>query len=218
MRSVRLVLISDTHGMHEALDLPDGDVLIHAGDVTAHGTLREVREFDRYLGSLRFRHRIVIAGNHDFCFEQQPAEARQLVTNATYLEDNLLELEGVWFYGSPWQPWFFDWAFNLHRGAPIRARWNLIPAETVVLITHGPPLGFGDTTVRGDQVGCEELDLVVRRIRPRLHVFGHIHEGYGQWSRDGTTFINASTCDIGYQPSNPPVVFDLDLDLDDEAG
>jgi Icc-related predicted phosphoesterase len=217
MRSVRLVLISDTHGRHEALSMPEGDVLIHAGDVSERGSLREVRAFDRFLGSLRFRHRIVIAGNHDFCFEQQPAVARQLVTNAIYLEDRSLELAGVRFYGSPWQPWFFDWAFNLHRGAPIRAKWDLIPEGTDVLITHGPPMGHGDTTVRGDRVGCEELAAAVARVRPRLHVFGHIHEGYGQWSRDGTTFVNASTCDEVYVPCNPPVVFDLEVPAGDDT-
>lgn len=211
MGKVRLVIIADTHGLHDSLELPEGDVLIHAGDLTKRGAVPEVRAFDRYLGTLPFEHRIVIAGNHDFCFQQQPEEARRLLTNAVYLEDEAVVIRGIKFYGSPWQPWFFDWAFNLHRGAPIREKWQLIPRNTDVLITHGPPAGFGDRTVSGDKVGCEELSKVIEKVRPRVHAFGHIHEGYGQWSERGTTYVNASTCDFHYEPSNPPVVLDYDL-------
>ena len=209
MDQLRLVVISDTHGLHERLSLPEGEVLIHGGDITRRGKLDEVRAFDRFLSQQNFRHRIVIAGNHDFCFEQQPQEARRLLTHATYLEDEAVEIEGVRFYGSPWQPWFYDWAFNLHRGAPLREKWDLIPPETDVLITHGPPLGLGDQTTRGEKVGCEELRRAVKRIRPQFHIFGHIHEGYGQWEEDGTTFVNASTCNFNYEPRNPPVVLDV---------
>jgi len=212
MSSIRLVLISDTHGAHESLELPEGDVLIHAGDITKRGTLPEVREFDRYLGKLDFEHQIVIAGNHDFCFEQQPEEARRLLSNAIYLQDEEIVLEGIKLYGSPWQPWFFDWAFNLHRGVPIREKWRLIPKDTDVLVTHGPPLGFGDTTVRGDQVGCEELRAVLKHVRPRVHAFGHIHEGYGQWRENDTVYVNASICDFDYEPINPPFVFDYEIE------
>ncbi len=210
MGLLQLVVISDTHGMHNNLEIPEGDVLIHAGDITMRGKLDEARAFDRFLGGLPHRHKIVIAGNHDFCFEQQPEAARKVITQAIYLEDEAVEIEGVRFWGSPWQPWFFDWAFNLHRGVPIREKWDLIPGDTDVLITHGPPLGFGDVTARGEPVGCEELIKAVERVRPRLHLFGHIHEDYGTWESDGTTFVNASTCNYHYQPTNPPIVLDYD--------
>ncbi len=205
---MRLVVISDTHGLHDRLEIPEGDVLIHAGDLTSHGDLHEVRAFDAFLARLDHRYKLVIAGNHDFCFERRPAAARALLRHAVYLEDEAALVEGVRFYGSPWQPWFYDWAFNLERGAEIRAKWDLIPGDTEVLITHGPPLGHGDVTARGDSAGCADLLERIRQVRPRFHLFGHIHEGYGTSSDGTTTYVNASTCDLRYRPVNPPVVLD----------
>lgn len=205
---LRLVVISDTHGLHDRLEIPPGDVLIHGGDLTSRGDLHEVRAFAAFLARLDHPHKLIIAGNHDFCFERQPAAARELLRHATYLQDDAAEIEGVRFYGSPWQPWFYDWAFNLERGAEIRAKWQLIPADTEVLITHGPPLGHGDVTVRGEAVGCADLLERVREVKPRYHLFGHIHEAYGTSEDGATTFINASNCDFRYRPVNPPVVID----------
>lgn len=205
---MRIVCISDTHARHRQLSIPEGDLLIHAGDLTRRGSREDVRDFDDWLGSLAHPHKVVIAGNHDFCFEKDPA-ARQWITHATYLQDEAIEIGGLRLYGSPWQPRFFDWAFNLDRGEPLREVWSRIPAETDVLITHGPPFGVLDRTSRGLRVGCEELFAAVQRIRPRLHVFGHIHEGAGRVDRDGTTFVNASSCDLRYAPSQAPIVVDL---------
>ncbi|MCD4691221.1 hypothetical protein K8S17_07150 [bacterium] len=117
---------------------------------------------------------------------------------------------GVTFYGSPWQPSFMDWAFNLERGPELRAKWDLIPDGVDVLITHGPPADHGDMTVRGPAVGCVDLLDAVRRTRPRLHIFGHIHEGAGVTESDGITFANASSVTARYEPVNPAVVVDLD--------
>ena len=207
---MRLVCVSDTHGLHAHVQPPDGDVLVHAGDWSRRGELPELRAFDAWLGTLPHRHKIVIAGNHDFCFEEQPAAARAALTHATYLQDSGCEVDGVRFWGSPWQPWFFDWAFNLRRGAPLRAKWALIPDGTHVLVTHGPPHGVLDVTARGEPVGCEELTLAVDRVRPRLHVFGHIHEAFGTLARGGTLFVNASFADLRYRPANRAVVVDVD--------
>ena len=206
--SIRLVAISDTHGLHRHLTIPDGDILIHAGDITGHGQMEQVADFNEWLGTLPHRHKIVIAGNHDFCFEDQPGETAALLTNCIYLFDEAITLDGLYFYGSPWQPWFFDWAFNLRRGPEIRAKWELIPKETDVLITHGPPLGHGDLTSHGECVGCADLLESVRQKRPKLHIFGHIHEGYGVMQNEHTTFINASSCNLQYRPVQRPVVFD----------
>ncbi len=205
---MRIVCLSDTHHQHDRLVVPPGDVLVHAGDFTRRGAESDVRAFDAWLGGLPHRHKIVIAGNHDFCFELNPA-ARAWMTNAIYLQDEAVTLEGVRFWGSPWQPRFYDWAFNLDRGEPLRRVWSRIPSGTDVLITHGPPYGILDATDRGEAVGCEELLLAIRRVCPRLHVFGHIHEGYGEQTVDGTHFVNASNCDLNYRPVQAPVVFDL---------
>ena len=148
-------------------------------------------------------YKVVVAGNHDFLFEQD-REARTLLTHATYLEDEERVVHGLRIYGSPWQPRFFNWAFNLDRGEPLRRIWERIPQGIDILLTHGPPHGILDVTVRGLRVGCEELAAALPRVRPRLHVFGHIHESYGQLVRDGTHFVNASTCNLQYQPIHAP--------------
>jgi predicted phosphodiesterase len=206
---MRIVCLSDTHTRHGSLDVPDGDVLVHAGDATRRGTQGEIEDFDRWLRDLPHAHKVIIAGNHDFGFEREPAEARGWITGATYLQDSGVTIDGVRFWGSPWQPRFFDWAFNLDRGEPLRAVWAKIPEGTDVLLTHGPPRGILDRTVRGESVGCDDLLDAVRRIRPRVHVFGHIHEAYGELELDGTRFVNASTCTIGYKPIQPPIIVDL---------
>ena len=190
------------------LDIPDGDVLIHAGDLTRHGTLDDVSELNDFLGSLPHPHKIVIAGNHDFCFEQYRKACEELLTNCIYLQDQDLIIDGVKYYGSPWQPWFYDWAFNLERGPEIRAKWELIPEDTDVLITHGPPHGIGDQTTRGEKTGCEDLLEIVEKIKPAVHIFGHIHEGYGLTTNGTTTFINASSTNQFYKLVKPPIVFD----------
>jgi len=141
-----------------------------------------------------------------------PNNIRSELTNCIYLEDSAVEICGLKVYGTPWQPEFGGWAFNLERGKEILEKWNLIPDDTDVLITHGPPLGFGDLCSSGIRAGCVELlHSVQQRIKPKYHVYGHIHEGYGVRSDGKILFINASTCDINYLPCNPAVVFDVTL-------
>ncbi len=206
---MRIVCLSDTHGRHGDLVVPEGDLLVHAGDLTAHGDLQELHESARFLAALPHRHKVVVAGNHDFALQDRPEAARALLDGLVYLQDRETTVEGLRIWGSPWQPWFFDWAFNLRRGPEIRARWDLIPEGISVLVTHGPPFGHGDLTRYGEHVGCADLLDAVRRVRPRLHVFGHIHEGYGRTEDGGTLFVNASTCTHAYEPIQPPIVVDL---------
>ncbi|EFA00573.1 metallophosphoesterase domain-containing protein 1 [Tribolium castaneum] len=137
---------------------------------------------------------------------------RQYLTNCTYLEDSGIDIYGIKLYGTPWQPEFGGWAFNLERGEECLSKWNLIPNDTDVLITHTPPLGFGDLVCSGVRAGCVELlTTVQQRVKPKYHVFGHIHEGYGVFSDGKIIYINASTCDINYIPKNLPIVFDVPL-------
>lgn len=208
---MKIITISDTHGLHPSMKIPAGDILVHAGDLTRHGTLDDVQEFNDFLGTLPHPHMIVIAGNHDFCFESDRVACEKILTNCIYLQDQEVIIDGVKFYGSPWQPWFYDWAFNLQRGPDIRAKWDLIPEGIDALITHGPPYGISDLTARDDQAGCQDLLEVVKKIKPNVHIFGHIHEGYGITSNGKTTFINASTCDQLYQPVNLPVVYEYEV-------
>ena len=191
---MRVVLLSDTHGLHREISIPDGDVLVHAGDFCSEGEAAEARLFGEFLRGLPNRHQVAIAGNHDRCLEADPSLGPEIFAGCHYLPDSGVEIGGVTFWGPPWQPWFFDMAFNLERGAELREKWDLIPAHVDVLITHGPPHGVLDRTATGESVGCEELLAATRRTRPRLHVFGHIHQGHG-WRRIGSTLhVNASNC------------------------
>ncbi len=151
-----------------------------------------------------------MAGNHDFLFQREPERARALLGEVVYLQDAGASVGGLRVWGSPWQPWFHDWAFNLPRGIALAERWALVPDALDVLVTHGPPHGILDRTAQGERVGCEELERALGRIRPRLHLFGHIHEAYGAERRGATLFVNACQCDLRYRPENPPVVVDWD--------
>ena len=208
-QGVRIVCVSDTHGLHRRMTIPNGDLLLHAGDLTNRGEPEQVEDFNEWLGFLPHPHKIVIAGNHDLSFEDEPKRVVPLLTNAMYLQDSHVVVAGLTVYGSPWQPWFFKWAFNLQRGAEIKAKWDLIPTDTDVLLTHGPPHGVGDRTTNGDAAGCVDLLQAVHRVKPKLHVFGHIHEGYGMRRTSETIFVNASSCTATYEPTHDPVVVDL---------
>lgn len=208
MSPVRLVCLSDTHDLHSSLEVPDGDILIHAGDFTSRGRVPEVEAFGRFLSDLPHRHKIVVAGNHDFLFEREPARAQRLLEGVHYLEHEEIEYEGVRFFGSPWQPRFFDWAFNLDRGKPLAEKWATVPEGIDVLITHTPPHGILDRVARGENVGCADLREALSLIQPKLHVFGHIHEARGVQFEEQRVSVNACNCDLAYQPVHPPIVID----------
>ena len=125
---MKIVCISDTHGGHAKVQVPDGDILVCSGDITPHGRLASLDSFDAWMGQLPHRHKFAIAGNHDFCFEETPAEARAKLRNVTYLQDEAVEIEGLKIYGSPWQPVFCRMAFNLGPDE-IRKRWAAIPSQ-----------------------------------------------------------------------------------------
>lgn len=205
---MRLVMISDTHGFHEQLEIPDGDVLVHAGDFCLHGEAAELEAFDRFLGALPHSSKLVVAGNHDFCMQAAGVKAAALLSNADYLIDSGCVIDGMNFWGSPWQPIFLDMAFNLPAAA-LRQRWAEIPEDTDVLITHTPPRDILDLTSLGISAGCDELARRLESVQPKLHVFGHIHEGYGIQATPSTTFVNACSCTLDYQPSQPPLVIDI---------
>lgn len=203
---MRIVAVADTHLFHDQLVVPDGDVFIHAGDMCRHGDLAELRIAARWIGGLPHRHKVIVAGNHDWAFAREPGAARAMFTGAHYLEDAEVTIEGMRFYGSPWQPAFHDWAFNVPRGAALAAVWAKIPRGLDVLITHGPPDGIGDRTAMAQRTGCADLRRRVVAIEPRLHLFGHIHQDGGAWQLGATMFANVTT----WECERAPTVFDLD--------
>lgn len=199
---MRIICVSDTHGQHRRLTLPPGDLLIHAGD-GSNGRPGELEDFIDWLHGLPYDRKIFVPGNMDYAMERDPETYLSLMSGIYCLIDQSVTLNGLLFHGSPVVPNFVG-VFNRGRGAEIRRHWNLIPAEVDVLITHGPPSGILDRTSSGLEVGCKDLLATYTKIRPKVHVFGHVHEGYGEMDYQGTHFINAS-----YGWGNDAIVIDL---------
>jgi Icc-related predicted phosphoesterase len=208
---MKIVAISDTHGKHQNLVLPKADMLIHAGDVSSRGKETEVIEFLKWFSETDFTYKIFIAGNHDFYFERFGDEMiNQLIpANVIYLNDNGIEIEGIKIWGSPISPWFYDWAFNRHRGNDIKKHWDKIPQNVDILITHGPVFGILDKTIRNENVGCKDLLEKIEILNPKFHICGHIHEAYGQVKYRETEFINVSVLDENYILKNKPIVLEI---------
>ena len=217
----KIVAISDTHNrLPSILDsIPSGDILIHSGDHTGTGSVESWANAMSQLNliSNKFKHIVIIAGNHDRGAEKNPelfnAICEQL--GIIYLCDEEVVLDGIRIYGSPYTPKFFNWAFMLDGEEAARTKWAAIPEGLDILVTHGPPYGYGDILAEngshpGESVGCSELKLAVGRSKPKFHIFGHIHEGYGKYQLGKSTLINAAICNEYYQPINKPQVFYVD--------
>jgi len=237
-----LCFISDTHGQHHNLKLnlllekilgiyPDS-ALIHCGDISIRGSISEVSGFMDWFSSLKYKNKIMIPGNHDFFFDH---ERRAITSQGEYrhgkpkynqeevkklideypevycLNDSGVEIDGIKFWGSPITPWFHDWAFN-RLDHEIEEHWNMIPDDTNVLITHGPPYGILDYTYNGyKNVGCPALSARIQKLEDLMvHSFGHIHESFGVETERGITYINSSFLNISYNPVNYPVIFDTE--------
>jgi len=209
---MKLCIISDTHNKHKRLKLPEADAIIHCGDFTSEGKEHQVRDFLKWYSKLeQYKHRLIIAGNHDWLFERAGMLARSLVPkNIHYLQDNGVELDGVYFYGTPVQKPFYNWAFNRPE-EKLAQHWAAIPDHTDVLITHDLPYSIMDLSVY-DGTHCGSPSLykeVLERIKPKIHCFGHVHSGYGIKIIENTTFINASNLDEDYMCVNDPIVIDI---------
>ena len=207
---MRIVLISDTHGLHRQLDVPGGDLLIHAGDITTNSKPDWMyRHFDIWLGELPHRHKIVIPGNNDYLLED-PKE-RKVITNAMLLVDSGVEIEGLKVWGSPVTP-LYGGAFGMSRPEDRKKLWASIPEGLDILVTHTPPFAILDHSLpSGPREGCPYLFAEVFRARPRLHVFGHIHAGYGTLRTDNTLFVNAALMGEDGSLSRKPVVVDFQI-------
>jgi predicted phosphodiesterase len=213
----------------------DYNILIHAGDCTNVGRKYEVEDFIYWFKNIKgFNNKFFIAGNHDTSFEyfnnhknlndsdkiswiyQFLDEEELFESDCVYLEDQGFVInvpnfyKPIKLYGSPWQPEFYSWAFNLPRnGSELELKWKNIPDDTDILITHGPPHGILDFNPSNQPCGCELLSLRVKEIKPLLHIFGHIHHGYGVRYINDSLFVNASICTEKYDPINKPIVIDI---------
>lgn len=234
---MKIVCISDTHSLHRKMlhNLPEGDILIHAGDCTNVGRKDEVEEFVHWFQNIKgFDTKIFIAGNHDWAFQRvnEPHhkgdydwfhhlmnEENLSQSDVVYLQDSEYIINDprfsrpIKFYGSPWQPYFYNWAFNLPTGGKeLKEKWDMIPEDTDVLITHGPPYNTRDFV---DQYGilrycgCSLLRDKIFSSNIALSVHGHIHYAHGVELLNKTMVVNASTCTEGYTPINKPIVIEL---------
>ena len=223
---MKITFISDTHAKHNQVtsSLPGGDVLIHAGDISNKGYRTEIQDFIKWFSTIEnYTYKIFIAGNHDFGCQDEVLAVQELLRlnpGSEYLYDDMFligdesadydDMVKVW--GSPWQPEFYNWAFNLPRqGAELKEVWNMIPSDVDILITHGPPYGHLDYVAYSKQnVGCELLRDRIDLIKPKIHVFGHIHSSYG-YKFDGTThFFNAAVLDERYNFTQKPLSVEWD--------
>lgn len=220
---MRITVISDTHNKHKQItqDLPGGDILIHAGDISSMGYEHEIREFCKWYNSIKnYTHKIFIAGNHDWGFQNDPTKIKEILElypSIKYLQDDFTVIgedteSTIKIYGSPWQPRFHNWAFNADRGEDIKQHWDKIHTDIDILITHGPAFGYLDTVIdRGhDNLGCKDLANKIAKIKPKIFVSGHIHSGYGyRVSLDSTThFFNAAVLNEQYIYTQKPITFD----------
>jgi Icc-related predicted phosphoesterase len=206
--ALRLVLISDTHQLHREIDVPHGDILIHAGDFTMFSeSMEAVADFNDWLGELPHQS-VLVPGNHEFFLESDPSE-RSLLSNAIVLINEGVEIEGLRLWGTPVTP-LYGGAFGLSSAGDRKRLYAQIPQDIDVLISHGPPYGLLDTApVSGLHEGCRELLDAVTRIRPKLHVFGHIHGAYGVFRTEHTVFVNASRLGLHRDPDGAPFVFEM---------
>ena len=232
---VRIVCISDTHNRYRELTVPDGDILIHAGDITRRGYFSELKDFNDWMQTLPHKHKVVIAGNHELSLDptskaesvkfepEDPSEKdlpseyyKSIFVNCHYLEYGSADISGLKIYGFPGSLIYGKrWAFQFEgEGQEQQEKINSIPTETDILVTHGPPYGVGDTSSRGTNEGdIELLKEVEGRIKPKLHIFGHIHEDYGMWTNGVTTFVNASSTRFPRTNLilNDPIIFDISI-------
>jgi Icc-related predicted phosphoesterase len=220
--SIKIACISDTHMWGMPLkELPEADILLHAGDATYRGTIEEVslfaKEISKHLKDSRYKPAykkiIFVPGNHDWLFERDEALARQIMQDAgvEVLINEAVEFDGFKIWGSPVTPPFHNWAFNWEPNKRIHL-WEQIPEDTDIVITHGPPLYILDEVPEYDKIrhtGCPHLANRLRVVKPKMHLFGHIHESYGVIVKNETKYVNASIMDRRYNPNNKATLVEL---------
>ncbi len=215
---MRIGLLSDTHDRHRGLVIPAGlDWLIHCGDFTMNGRIPATMDFLTWFGEQEAPVKLSVPGNHDFCVQENPGMLVEAAweRGIRMLLHEAAVVDGVRVFGSPWQPWFHDWAFNVRNDMDRKRLWSQIPEDTQILLTHSPPAGILDACSDGRRVGCVPMRERVQALpQLALHAFGHIHESAGQEHIQMTShvqFVNAASLDLSYRFLSGPIVIDLDL-------
>lgn len=213
---MKICCMSDIHGRYHKFKYPLADVLLIAGDLTLMGTLDELEQANILLGTIRhkYKHVFVIAGNHDKYLYNVKESGKKIFTNVSYMQDENFKVDGLKFYFSPWTPRFGDWAFMYSTPEEARKIWGKIPVDTDILVTHGPPAGvspldYSNNSYHTGAEGCPYLAEAIDRVRPKYHIFGHIHEGYGSIYKGNTNFLNVSSLKRDYFGTNKPVIIEV---------
>lgn len=207
---VSVTVVSDLHNRYKQLTLPDSDLLVICGDTTALGRFKEVLALNKWLGKIKdkFDQILLIAGNHDYFFENRSnLEISKYLTNAKYLCNDFFEYKGKCIWGSPYTPIFLRWAFMMDD-KKLKRNWKQMPEELDLLITHGPAYGVLDRA-QGKHLGDPHLYEAIQLKKPRYHVCGHIHEGYGIETVANTIHVNASVLDGDYRLVNEPIRIEI---------
>jgi Icc-related predicted phosphoesterase len=214
----KYVLISDTHGFHRDphLEIPDCDVLIHAGDLTMAGEIDVLNDVNNWFNELHKKdvnEIIVIAGNHDITLGTGDMLGYKLLTNAIYLQNSSVKIDDKIIWGCPDTPWKHEYVANMFAFGKLTHNMGFkgMPKDVDILVTHCPPYGYGDllsdySSDPNTHIGSRKLLELVNKYKPILNVFGHIHEGYGIFEEPYTTFINASVVNEHYNLTNEPIV------------
>ena len=220
---INVTLLSDTHTKEKNVLVNGGDLILHSGDVMNSGyEWEDLYDFLTWFSELPYKMKVFTPGNHDRYIEDKPFDAWKMIREfndkgVVCLIDDYVEFEGLKIYGSPWQPEFYNWAFNLPRnGWEIEQKWKDIPDDTDILLTHGPAWGILDTVVnrRDFNLGCEMLSKRLETLHPLIHNCGHIHSGYGYVEKNGTHFFNSSVLDERYSHNQKP--FDITINLENK--
>ena len=214
---MKIVMISDTHGFHRDphLDIPDGDLLIHCGDLTMAGEHSVLFDCNEWFGELqnKFNDIVVIGGNHDLTLGRGDMLGFKVFTNAIYLERSSVKIDGKLIWGCAETPWNHEYVANMFAFGKLRKNmgWKGMPKDVDILVTHCPPYGYGDMLAEhssdpNTHIGDRKLLDLIMKYKPELNSYGHIHEGYGIYEEKDTTFVNCSVVNERYDLVNEPVV------------
>jgi len=206
--SKRIVACSDTHTKHRDLQIPEGDVFIFAGDFEIRNNL-DLFEMSEWLKELPHKNVVAIFGNHDFTENYPKENMKQMFGRVHLLFNESITVDGFKIWGSPYSPYFNNWAW-MQPDNMLAEIWASIPLETEILITHCPPFGILDQVLpRDDSQGSRTLKDRVKDVHPYLHLFGHIHEGFGQYTDGKTDYYNCSVLDEQYKLTNPITIIEV---------